>query len=106
MTRGRIPEIRSETARHSDGNTCLHFQQIQGNFSGTLMTQAAGSSTIKEVSLKLIWSRCAVPHIRFLLTCMGDHRGKWVPVSTAWRILGIWMEERLPVWKGSCEYIE
>jgi hypothetical protein len=31
---------------------------------------------------------------------------KWVPVTTAWRVLGLRMEERPPGMKGSCEYIE
>jgi hypothetical protein len=29
-----------------------------------------------------------------------------VPVTTAWRVLGLRMEERPPVMEGSCEYIE
>jgi hypothetical protein len=31
---------------------------------------------------------------------------KWVPVTTAWRVLRLWMEERPPVMEGSCEYFE
>jgi hypothetical protein len=31
---------------------------------------------------------------------------KWVPVTTAWRVLGLRMEERPPGLEGSCEYIE
>jgi hypothetical protein len=31
---------------------------------------------------------------------------KWVPVTTAWHVLGLGMEERPPVMEGSCEYIE
>jgi hypothetical protein len=33
-------------------------------------------------------------------------RVKWVPVNTAWRVLGLRMEERPPVMEGRCEYIE
>jgi hypothetical protein len=33
-------------------------------------------------------------------------RVKWVPVATAWRVLGLRMEERPPVMEGSCEYVE
>jgi hypothetical protein len=33
-------------------------------------------------------------------------RVMWVPVTTAWRVLGLRMEERPPVMEGSCEYIE
>jgi hypothetical protein len=29
---------------------------------------------------------------------------KWVPVTTAWRVLRLRMEERPPVIEGSCEY--
>jgi hypothetical protein len=31
---------------------------------------------------------------------------KWVPVTTAWRVLGLRMEERPPGMEGSWEYIE
>jgi uncharacterized membrane protein len=31
---------------------------------------------------------------------------KWVPVTTAWRVLRMRMEERPPVMEGSCECIE
>jgi hypothetical protein len=31
---------------------------------------------------------------------------KWVPVTTAWRVLRLQMEEQLPDMEGSCEYIE
>ena len=33
-------------------------------------------------------------------------RDKWVPVSTAWPVLGLRMEERLADMKSSCEYME
>jgi hypothetical protein len=31
---------------------------------------------------------------------------QWVPITTAWRVLRLRMEERPPVMDGSCEYIE
>jgi hypothetical protein len=31
---------------------------------------------------------------------------KWAPVTRAWRVLGLLMEERPPDMEGSCEYIE
>jgi hypothetical protein len=34
------------------------------------------------------------------------YHDKWVPVTMAWRVLGLQMEERPPVMEGSCEYIE
>jgi hypothetical protein len=33
-------------------------------------------------------------------------RDKWVPVSTAWRVLRLRMEEQPPYMESSCEYIE
>jgi hypothetical protein len=33
-------------------------------------------------------------------------RGKWVPVTTAWRVLRLWLEERPADMEGSREYIE
>jgi hypothetical protein len=37
---------------------------------------------------------------------MAWHRDKWVPVTTAWRVLRLWMEERPADMEGSCEHIE
>jgi hypothetical protein len=34
------------------------------------------------------------------------NRVKWVPVTAAWPVLRLRMEERPPVMQGSCEYIE
>jgi hypothetical protein len=31
---------------------------------------------------------------------------RWVPVTTAWRVLRLWMKESPPAMKSSCEYIE
>jgi hypothetical protein len=31
---------------------------------------------------------------------------RWVPVTTAWRVLGLRMEERPPAIEVSCDYIE
>jgi hypothetical protein len=38
----------------------------------------------------------------------GPERGGvgWVPVMTAWRVLGLRMQERPPALEGSCEYVE
>jgi hypothetical protein len=33
-------------------------------------------------------------------------RDNWLPVTTAWHVLRLWMEERPPGMKGSYEYIE
>jgi hypothetical protein len=33
-------------------------------------------------------------------------RVKWVPVTTAWRVLRLRMEERPPVMEGNCKDIE
>jgi hypothetical protein len=33
-------------------------------------------------------------------------RDKWVPVTTAWSVLRLRMEERPPDMEGSCEYVE
>jgi hypothetical protein len=31
--------------------------------------------------------------------CTNGIRDKWVPVTTAWRVLGLQMEERPPIWR-------
>jgi hypothetical protein len=36
----------------------------------------------------------------------GGGHDKWVPVTTAWRVLRLQMGERPPDMEGSCEYIE
>jgi hypothetical protein len=41
-----------------------------------------------------------------LTSCNPLTHVRWVPVTTAWRILGLRMEERPPAMEGSCEYIE
>jgi hypothetical protein len=40
-----------------------------------------------------------------VLTCVPYHV-RWVPVTTAWSVLGLRMEERPPAMEGSCEYIK
>jgi hypothetical protein len=35
-----------------------------------------------------------------------SYRNKSVPVTTAWRVLRLRMEERPPDMEGNCEYIE
>ena len=36
---------------------------------------------------------------RFSNSCMLSLHDKWVPVTTVWPVLRLWMEERLPIWK-------
>jgi hypothetical protein len=38
--------------------------------------------------------------------CYTASHDKWVPVTTAWRVLGLRMEERPPDMEGSCECTE
>ena len=48
-------------------------------------------------------------HLKILIISSsrdGTNRVKWVPVTTAWRVLGLGMEERPPDMEGSCKYIE
>jgi hypothetical protein len=45
---------------------------------------------VDNIKVELIWG----PHVR------------WVPVPTAWHVLGLRMEERTPAIEVSCEYIE
>jgi hypothetical protein len=35
-----------------------------------------------------------------------DEADKWVPVITAWRVLGLRMEEWTPDMEDRCEYVE
>jgi hypothetical protein len=50
--------------------------------------------------------RCEKLAIVNLLLLMKWTRHKWVPVTTAWRILSLGKEERPPDMEGSCEYTE
>jgi hypothetical protein len=42
----------------------------------------------------------------FITFSLSEYRVRWVPVTTAWRVLGLRMEERPPAMEVSCEYIE
>ena len=46
----------------------------------------------------------SLPQSQVLATC--PYRDKWVPVTTAWRVLRFRMEERPPKMEYSREYIE
>jgi hypothetical protein len=56
----------------------------------------------KNNSYRIICMRIYV-HFVYLLLLFHD---KWVPVTTAWRVLRVQMEERPPDMEGSCEYFE
>jgi hypothetical protein len=45
-------------------------------------------------------------HMQLSRQSYNTYRVKWLPVTTAWRVLRLRMEERPPVMEGSCEYIE
>jgi hypothetical protein len=48
----------------------------------------------------------SLPHSQEPATYPYPEHDKWVPVTTAWRVLGLRMEERPPDMEGSCKYIE
>jgi len=37
---------------------------------------------------------------------MGEVHDKWVPVTTACRVLRLWMDERPPVWKVAANILK
>jgi hypothetical protein len=37
----------------------------------------------------------------YCINCYSVFCGKWIPVTTAWRVLGLRMEERPPMWVGA-----
>jgi hypothetical protein len=41
-----------------------------------------------------------------IILCYMVFRDKWVPVTPAWRVLRLLMEEQPADMEGSCEYIE
>jgi hypothetical protein len=57
------------------------------------------SSLHNSKVLHQLLTKMAMP-FKFLI------RVKWVPVTTAWRVLRLRMEERPPVMEASCKYIE
>jgi hypothetical protein len=67
------------------------------------------SSTTAEV--KKTWIYTSTLSIRpyglvlRLLSTRTTFHVTWVPVPTAWRVLGLRMEERPPAMEGNCEYI-
>jgi hypothetical protein len=46
------------------------------------------------------------PYSQESATCSYPEPDKWVPVTTAWRFLGLRMEERPLGMERGCEYIE
>jgi hypothetical protein len=56
--------------------------------------------------MKLIAKYFFLADVLFLHGYLRFGHVKWVPVTTAWRVLGLRMEERPPGMEGSCEYIE
>jgi hypothetical protein len=45
---------------------------------------------------------CSLLNIFFItefLVIHKDSRDKWAPVTTAWRVFGLWMEERPLIWR-------
>jgi hypothetical protein len=69
---------------------------------GMLLLQDDGLSYYKNIYLCMLYLSLQYFHILFILKSM--LRG--VPVPTAWRVLGLRMEERPPDMEVSCEYIE
>jgi hypothetical protein len=61
--------------------------------------------TLKEEASSVM-ARCIIQEYLFYL--VGLHRAMLggIPVPTAWRVLGLRMEERPPDMEVSCEYIE
>ena len=45
-------------------------------------------------------------HCKFYVRSRGHFCDKWVPVTMAWRILRLQMQERPPDMEGGCKYIE
>jgi len=41
----------------------------------------------------------------FLIFSSNNYRHKWVPVTTACRILSLWMEERPPIWRVAVDRV-
>jgi hypothetical protein len=65
------------------------------SYTGLLYVRSSATSDFSDIPQQLI----------FLGYTIFGHV-KWVPVTTAWRVLGLRMEERPPGMEGSCEYIE
>jgi hypothetical protein len=62
--------------------------------------------TLKFKIIKI--SKSSTPslsHYILHIVLLGNH-DKWVPVTTAWCVLRLRMEERPPVMEGSCKYFE
>jgi hypothetical protein len=55
------------------------------------------------ICLNVIQDRNFISSFLFLIDVI---HVRWVPVPTAWRVLGLRMEERPPAMEGSWEYIE
>jgi hypothetical protein len=57
-----------------------------------------------SISVTAVMSPNIEEHV--LAICMSHCHVSWAPVTTAWHVLGLWMEGRPATVEGSCEYIE
>jgi hypothetical protein len=48
---------------------------------------------------KLCWQNSVLVKTTFCISTCQKYRVKWVPVTTAWRVLRLRMEERPPIWR-------
>jgi hypothetical protein len=61
-----------------------------------------GHSTVSQHFME---PQGSIPNSQQLSTCSYPEPDRGVPVPTAWRVLGLRMEERPPAMEISCEYI-
>jgi hypothetical protein len=60
----------------------------------------------KLTGLQLVKKFLAFSVTRKFVTAFASAHYKWISVTMAWRVLRLRMEERPPIWRGSCEYFE
>ena len=54
-------------------------------------------SLLLQINVKTVTA--SMGDLQFKMVCRPRSRGKWVPVTTAWRVLRLRMEERPPIWR-------
>ena len=99
---GRAPHLR-EVA-------CLHFLYTPGlaKFASVIhdVHRNIYTSSYRYAVLSITWHDRKAFDFPWDITRRKKSRDNWAPVTTAWHIIGLRMEERPPIWKSSCDYIE
>jgi hypothetical protein len=82
-------------------STCLVDANEDYNCFGKLQVAFSSCWRFQNDMESRDWLSCKIKE-----DCVLKSHVRWVPVTTAWRVFGLRMEERPPAMEVSCKYIE